>query len=72
MNILSNIFHFLVNGFSVFHQAYWGKYKESLQEIEDLKREMLATSNCDTDKENLKKDRINISHDVRKIAQKID
>lgn len=71
MGILDNIFHFFVNGFSVFCNASLGKYQEDSQEIKDLKHEMFVTSNFQANKENLKNDSMKIAHDVRTAFNKL-
>lgn len=73
MCIINDIFHFIKNGFSVLRSASSNSYEESSPAIKALKHEMFATpSNRHTDMDNLRKDRDNISHDVRTAFSKIN
>ena len=65
MCIIDYLTHFITNGVSVLRRASSGNYEENSPEIEALKQEIFFTpSNRHVDKENLKRDRDHIAHDV--------
>lgn len=72
MCIINDITHFVKNGVSVLRSASSIKYKENSPEIEALKHEFFSTpSNRRTDMENLRKDRDNVAHDVRRAFENL-
>lgn len=62
---------FVSDGARTFHDAAMGKYHHESEAIQQLREELLGKSSITGDTQNLRRDRMNVGHDVRISFKKI-
>jgi hypothetical protein len=71
MLFVNCILSFVSDGARTFHDAAMGKYHHESEAIQQLREEMFGNSSVTSDAQNLRRDRMNVGHDVRVSFNKI-